>query len=110
MPNFQDAHTIESPPMSTPPEIVEGFSGDSPSDRATLVEVIMPPPMISTTTKRANDSTDLSRIDRTKRARCVVGSSSIRIINQIHVSTPTTQKSPRTRSSIAQKSSGEIAM
>ncbi|WVZ84618.1 hypothetical protein U9M48_031634 [Paspalum notatum var. saurae] len=80
--------------MGTPP-IAEGFSVGSPSTRTPLIEVLMPMPS-STTAKRARASrTESPRIDQAKRARCAVGSPSVRIINQIQMSTQTRSRSPR---------------
>jgi hypothetical protein len=68
------------------------------------VEVLMPLPRISPTNRTRVSrvsTTDLARINRLKQARCVVGSPSIRIINQIQLSTPTTRspKNSTTRNS-----------
>lgn len=92
--DMKDGHNIESFPVATPPDIEDGLSSGSPSARTPVVEVIMPIPRISPTTKRTRVSTDSARVDRAKRARFMVGSPSLRIISQIQVSTPTTT-SPR---------------
>ncbi|KAJ1277815.1 hypothetical protein BS78_04G031900 [Paspalum vaginatum] len=89
--------------VGTPPND-EGLSSGSPSARTPLVEVLMPMPS-STTAKRARASrTESPRIDQAKRARCVVGSPTLRIINQIQMSTQTRSRSPR--STTDQKSHG----
>jgi hypothetical protein len=90
--------------VATPPEIEEGLSSGSPSARTPRVEVLMPLPRISPTNRTRVSrvsTTDLARINRLKQARCVVGSPSIRIINQIQLSTPTTRspKNSTTRNS-----------
>ncbi|CAO2201759.1 unnamed protein product [Urochloa humidicola] len=78
---------MEMSPAYTPPEIYDGPSNGSPLDRTPVVEVIMPNRRTTPAEKRARVSK--TRTDRTKRARCAVGSPTIRIINQIQVSTPT---------------------
>ncbi|WVZ98201.1 hypothetical protein U9M48_043670 [Paspalum notatum var. saurae] len=91
------AHTVL---MDTPPSD-GGPSGGSP--RTPTVEVLMPMPS-STTAKRARVlRTKSPTIDQTKRARCAVGSPSLRIINQIQMST---QRRSSPRSTTAQKSRG----
>ncbi|PUZ46590.1 hypothetical protein GQ55_7G091700 [Panicum hallii var. hallii] len=85
---------MERSPVATPPEIEEGLSSGSPSARTPRVEVLMPLNRISPTNRTKISTTDLTRINRLKQARCVVGSPSIRIINQIQLSTPTT-RSPK---------------
>ena len=92
-------------PVATPPEIEEALSSGSPSARTLRVEVIMPFPRISPTKRPRISATDLARTNRLKRARCTVGSPTLRIISQIQLSTPTTRRSPR--SPTTQNSSGK---
>ena len=53
-------------------------------------------------------ATDLARTNRLKRARCTIGSPTLRIISQIQLSTPTTRRSPR--SSTAQNACGKTTI
>jgi hypothetical protein len=69
--------------MRTPPEYDEQLSAGSPSQRTPVVQVIMPQSINSRTTNRTRDSTVGSRFDRSRQARCAVGSPSLRIINYI---------------------------
>lgn len=66
----------------------------------------MPLPRISPRDKRTRVSTsDLARTNRAKRARYAVGSPTIRIINHKQLSTPTTQRSPRSSTPLSRRGS-----
>ena len=96
---------MEISPVATPPEIEEALSSGSPSARTPRVEVIMPFPRISPAKRTRVSATNLARTNQLKRARCTVGSPTLRIISQIQLSTPTTRRSPR--SPTTQNSSGK---
>ena len=96
---------MEISPVATPPEIEEALSSGSPSARTPRVEVIMPFPRISPAKRTIVSATNLTRTNQLKRARCTVGSPTLRIISQIQLSTPTTRRSPR--SPTTQNSSGK---
>ena len=95
-------------PVATPPEIEEALSSGSPSARTQRVEVIMPFPRISPANRTIVSATNLTRTNQLKRARCTVGSPTLRIISQIQLSTPTTRRSPR--SSTAQNACGKTTI
>ena len=96
-------------PVATPIENEDYLSSGFPTARTPVVEVIMPLRRISQRDKRTRVSTsDLARTNRAKRARYAVGSPTIRIINHKQLSTPTTQRSPR--SSIPLNRCGKITI
>ncbi|KAJ1257131.1 hypothetical protein BS78_K205700 [Paspalum vaginatum] len=70
------------------------FYGGSQEATTPVVEVLMPMPS-PTIRKHTRVSVTESTSDRVKRARCLVGSPALRIINQIQLSTQTRSRSPR---------------
>ncbi|TVU43383.1 hypothetical protein EJB05_09850 [Eragrostis curvula] len=79
-------------PLATAAENDNGHHGndwfptDSPSARTPIVEVIMPRAKSPTTAKRDRSGTSkASKIEQAKRARCMIGSPSSRMIGRIAI-------------------------
>ncbi|KAG2549973.1 hypothetical protein PVAP13_9KG245400 [Panicum virgatum] len=103
------AEHMKRSPVATPIENEDYLSSGFPTARTPVVEVIMPLRRISQRDKRTRVSTsDLARTNRAKRARYAVGSPTIRIINHKQLSTPTTQRSPRSSTPLSRR--GQITV
>ncbi|TVU23008.1 hypothetical protein EJB05_32734 [Eragrostis curvula] len=90
-------------PLATAAENDNGHHGndwfptDSPSARIPIVEVIMPRAKSPTTAKRDRSRTSkASKIEQAKRARCMIGSPSSRMIGRMAMSASPVARSPST--------------